>query len=93
VSTLRVVCPINQRHLPDFKWVKTVLGSLKTTMAGAFKALKFRKYAKICLAAFDYRSNQRFDLRNLFATIIVDMARSRPIKRKVITCSHAETRF
>lgn len=33
------------RDLPQFLWVKTVLGKLKTTLAAAYHSLKYRKYA------------------------------------------------
>lgn len=93
VHSPRVVGALKPRHLPEFKWVNTMLGNLKTTLAGAFKALKFRKYAQTYLAAFAYRFNQRFDLRGLIATLIVDVARTRPVKEKVIRDRHAEARF
>ena len=93
VHTPRVVGALKPRHLPEFKWVNTMLGNLKTTLAGAFKALKFRKYAQTYLAAFAYRFNQRFDLRGLIATLIVDVAKTRPVKEKVIRDRHAEARF
>ena len=93
VHSPRVVGALKPRDLPEFKWVNTMLGNLKTTLAGAFKALKFRKYAQTYLAAFAYRFNQRFDLRGLVATLIVDVARTRPVKEKVIRGSHAEARF
>jgi hypothetical protein len=93
VHSPRVVGAFKPRHLPDFKWVNTMLGNLKTTLAGAFKALKFRKYAQTYLAAFAYRFNQRFDLRGLIATLIVDVAKTRPVKEKVIRDRHAEARF
>jgi len=93
VHSPRVVGALKPRHLPEFKWVNTMLGNLKTTLAGAFKALKFSKYAQTYLAAFAYRFNQRFDLRSLIATLIVDVARTRPIKEKVIRGRHAEARF
>jgi len=32
------------RDLPQFKWVNTVLGNLKTNLAGAFPSLKYSKY-------------------------------------------------
>jgi hypothetical protein len=88
-----VVGALKPRHLPEFKWINTMLGNLKTTLAGAFKALKFRKYAQTYLAAFAYRFNQRFDLRGLIATLIVDVAKTRPVKEKVIRDRHAEARF
>ena len=93
VHSPRVVGTLKPRHLPEFKWINTMLGNLKTTLAGAFKALKFRKYAQTYLAAFAYRFNQRFDLRGLIATLIVDVAKTRPVKEKVIRDRHAEARF
>jgi hypothetical protein len=51
------------RELPEFVWVNTVLGNLKTTLSGAFHAFKYPKYASSYLAAFAYRFNRRFDLR------------------------------
>ena len=38
-----VVGSLKPRDLPSFKWVNTVLGNLKTTLAGAFHALNYRK--------------------------------------------------
>ena len=80
------------RELPQFKWVNTVLGNLKTTLAGAFHSLKYRKYGEQYLAAFAYRFNHRFDLHGLVACLIVDVARSRPAKKAVIRV-HAAARF
>jgi len=87
-----VVGDLKPRDLPSFKWVNTVLGNLKTTLAGAFHSLKYRKYAEHYLAAFAYRFNRRFDLRGLVARLIVDVAQAAPIKEQVVR-SHAETRF
>ena len=72
------------RDLPEFKWVNTVLGNLKTTLAGAFHAFKYRKYAGPYLAAFAYRFNRRFDLCDLLAQLIVDVATCRPRPQRVI---------
>ncbi len=70
-----VVGALKPRHLPQFKWVNTVLGNLKTTLAGAFHSLKCSKYASHYLVAFAYRFNRRFDLRTLVARLIVDVSR------------------
>lgn len=51
------------RDLPQFTWVNTILGNLKTLVGGAYKAFKFGKYARHYLGAFAYRFNHRFDLR------------------------------
>jgi hypothetical protein len=69
-----------------------VLGNLKTTLAGAYHSLKYRKYAAHYLAAFAYRFNRRFDLRGLVARLIVDVARSKPVKETVVR-AHAEAPY
>lgn len=66
------------RELPEFTWVNTVLGNLKTSLSGALHAFNFRKYAAPYLAAFAYRFNRRFDLPGLFARLIVDASRCKP---------------
>ena len=80
------------RDLPQFLWVNTVLGNLKTTLAGAYHSLKYRKYGAAYLAAFAYRFNRRFDLRGLMSRLIVDVARCAPAKEQVIR-QHAEAGF
>jgi hypothetical protein len=61
----RVVGSFKPKDLPEFKWINTVLGNLKTTLSGAFHALKHGKYGQTCLAAFAYQFNRQFDLRGL----------------------------
>lgn len=80
------------RDMPQFLWVNTVLGNLKTTLAGAYHSLKYSKYAAHYLAAFAYRFNRRFDLRGLVARMIVDVARCAPVKEAVVR-RHAEAGF
>jgi hypothetical protein len=72
------------RELPEFTWVNTVLGNLKTTLSGAFHAFKYPKYASSYLAAFAYRFNRRFDLRGLVARLIIDVARCKPRAQRVV---------
>lgn len=72
------------RDLPEFTWVNTILGNLKTTLAGAFHAFDYAKYAQTYLAAFAYRFNRRFDLRGLVARLIVDVASAKPRTQHVI---------
>ena len=88
-----VVGALKPRDLPAFKWVNTVLGNLKTMTSGAFKALKFRKYAQPYLDAFAYRFNHRFDLRGLIASLIVDVAKTKPLSKKCIRGGQAEAGF
>ena len=53
------------RELPDFLWINTILGNLKTSLSGAYHAFDFAKYAPRYLAAFAYRFNRRFQLKTL----------------------------
>ncbi len=53
------------RDLPQFWWVNTVLGNLKTGLSGAYPAFKFRKYAQRYLSTMTYRFNRRFNLAAL----------------------------
>jgi len=72
------------RDLPEFAWVNTVLGNLKTTLAGAHHAFDYGKYAAHYLAAFAYRFNRRFDLHTLVVRLIVAVARCKPRSEQVI---------
>lgn len=87
-----VVGALKPRDLPQFRWINTVLGNLKTSLAGTFHSLEYRKYAQHYLAAFAYRFNRRFDLRGLVAQLITDVARARPATERVVR-SNAEAHF
>jgi hypothetical protein len=79
-----VLGPLKPRDLPNFLWVNTVLGNLKTSLAGTFHGLKFRKYTQHYLAAIAYRFNRRFDLRGLVARLVVDVARTSPVTERAV---------
>jgi hypothetical protein len=72
------------RDVPEFKWINTVLGNLKTSLSGCYHAFDFRKYAARYLAAFCYRFNRRFDLRTLHQRLLVAAAGSAPQPLRVI---------
>lgn len=71
----RVVGHSKPRDLPQFHWLNTILGNLKTTLHGAFHSLNWARHADSHLAAFACRFNRRFDLRDLLARLIVDVSR------------------
>ena len=79
-----VVGDLKPRDLPEFAWVNTVLGNLKTTLAGSHHAFNYRKYASHYLAAFAYRFNRRFDLHTLVVRLIVAVARCKPRSEQLI---------
>lgn len=51
-----VVAGRKSKEVPEFKWVNTVLGDLKTSISGNYLAFDFQKYATRYLAAFCYAS-------------------------------------
>ena len=72
------------RELPQFTWVNTVLGNLKTMINGAHKSFKFGKYANQYLGAFAYRFNQRFNLHALLDNLLGHAAATAPTRERQI---------
>ena len=56
--------------MPCFTWVNTVLGNVKTALAGTYHAFNFRKYAHRYLAECQYRFNRRFDLKAILPRLV-----------------------
>ena len=81
---VQIVGQRKPRDLPQFKWVNTVLGNLKTMLSGAYKAFGYGKYADRYLGAFAYRFNRRFDLAGLVVRLIVDVSRGKAAPERVI---------
>lgn len=54
---------------PSFRAVSTVLGNLKTALAGTYHAFGFEKYAHRYLAQVQYLFNRRFNLRSILDRI------------------------
>jgi transposase-like protein len=61
-------------ELPEFRWVNTVLGNVKTSLSGAYHAFDFSKYSHRYLAAIAYRFNRRFQLKTLPERLLVAAA-------------------
>jgi hypothetical protein len=79
-----VVAGRKPRDLPQFQWINTVLGNLKTSLNGSYHAFNFRKYAARYLAAFTYRFNRRFDLSTLHERLLVAAVRCAPHPQRSI---------
>jgi len=79
-----VVAGRKPNDLPEFQWINTVLGNLKTSLTGSYHAFDFRKYAARYLAAFTYRFNRRFDLRTLHKRLLVAAAHCAPHPQREI---------
>ncbi|MBN1547371.1 MAG: IS1595 family transposase [Syntrophaceae bacterium] len=54
-----------------FSWVNTILGNLKTAIAGTYHAFDFDKYAHRYLGEYQYRFNRRFDLSRLLPRMVI----------------------
>lgn len=55
---------------PEFRWVNTLLGNLKTALSGTYHAFDFEKYGQRYLAEFQYRFNRRFNLRAMLPHLL-----------------------
>jgi len=62
------------KDLPEFNWINTVLGNLKTSLGGAYHAFDFAKYGTRYLGAFVYRFNRRFHLETIPLHLLVAAA-------------------
>lgn len=65
------------RH-PQFRWVNTLLGNLKTAITGTYHAIKFQKYAQRYLAEAQYRFNRRFDLKSILPRLLWAAVKTKP---------------
>jgi hypothetical protein len=55
---------------PEFRWVRTMLGNLKTALAGTCHSFDHAKYAARYLAESAYRFNRRFDLAAMLPRLL-----------------------
>ena len=51
--------------LPQFRWINTLLGNLKTSFSGTFHAFNFAKYARRYLGGYCFRFNRRFSMAGM----------------------------
>jgi len=68
---------------PEFYWVNTVLGNLKSALRSTYHSLK-PKYAQRYLAEFQYRFNRRFDLKELIPRLAYVCLRTPPMPEKLL---------
>lgn len=63
---------------PDFIAVNTVLGNIKTSLAGTYHSFGFSKYAHRYLGQVQYLFNRRFDLRAILGRLARAASRAGP---------------
>jgi transposase-like protein len=64
--------------LPQFRAINTLLGNLKTAIAGTYHAFAFAKYAHRYLAEFQYRFNRRFDMTSILPRLLLALIAAPP---------------
>jgi hypothetical protein len=69
-----IIGPRKPNQVPEFGWLNTILGNLKTSFSGTYHAFNFAKYGSRYLAAFAYRFNRRFHLDTLPARLLAAAA-------------------
>ncbi|ABC28318.1 conserved hypothetical protein [Hahella chejuensis KCTC 2396] len=81
----RIVCGGGRASVeePEFYWVNTVLGNLKTSLRSTYHAVR-SKYAQRYLSEFQYRFNRRFDLRILIPRLAYAAVRTPPMPEKLL---------
>ena len=74
---------------PEFCWVNTMPGNLKTAFAGAHHALDYARYAHQYLAEFAYRFNRRYDLAAMVPRLLHAAIQTAPLPGRMLCLSEA----
>jgi hypothetical protein len=64
--------------LPQFRAVNTLLGNLKTAIAGTYHAFGFAKYAHRYLVEFQFRFNRHFDMKTILHSLLTSLLAAPP---------------
>jgi transposase-like protein len=72
---------------PEFRWINTMLGNLKTSLSGTYHAIKHTKYADRYLAEFAYRFNRRFDLAAMVPRLLRAAVTTKPQPLRLLRMS------
>ena len=78
------------KDLPQFHWVNTILGNLKSALTGTYHAFDFSKYARHYLSEFPYRFNRRFRLNELPVHLLVACATTGPCSERWLRAEDAD---
>jgi ribosomal protein L37AE/L43A len=75
--------------LPQFRAINTMLGNLKTAIAGTYHSFDFAKYAHRYLAEAQYRLNHRFNMRAILARLLDALLAAPPCPERRIRAAEA----
>ena len=68
---------------PEFRWVNTMLGNIKSALRGTYHAIR-PKYAQRYLSEFEYRFNRRFDLPDIIPRLAYVALRTPPMPERLL---------
>ena len=74
---------------PQLHWVNTLLGNLKTSLAGTYHAFKYSKYASRYLAEFAYRFNRRYDMPAMLPKLVLAAVNAKPLGMRKVRANEA----
>ena len=72
----------HSEKLPQFKWVNTMLGNIKSAITGTYRAV--RKHVDRTLAEFEWRFNRRYDLSAMIPRLAYAAVRTPPMPYRLI---------
>lgn len=72
----------HSEKLPQFKWVNTTLGNIKSAITGTYRGA--RKHAGRTLAEFEYRFNRRYDLTTMIPRLGYVAMRTPPMPYRLL---------
>lgn len=73
--------------IPQFRWVNTIVGNLKTAMVGSMKHVA-KRYVPRYFAEYQYRFNRRYDLPSLLDRLGAIASQAPPRPRSVLKIAY-----
>jgi transposase-like protein len=80
--------PGAQRRRKALVWVDTMLGNIKTSIHGTYRAIRAKHLSRY-LAEFVYRFNRRFDLAGMIARLAAAAALTPPMPYRLVKLAEA----
>ena len=68
---------------PEFRWVNTMLGNIKSALRGAYHAIR-PKHAQRYLSELEFRFNRRFDLPDIIPHLVYVALRTPPMPERLL---------
>jgi hypothetical protein len=74
--------------LPQFRWVNTILGNIKSAIVGTYRAV--RSHADRTLAEFEWRFNRRFDLASMIPRLTYAAITAPPMPYRLLKLADSD---